>query len=64
VCKRVTRPKATLIDPMFIEESKEDEAMEQHFVEAQIAQTDTREENVVEAKVQQSTKVQMMAKTQ
>jgi hypothetical protein len=49
---------------MFIEESKEDEAMEQHFVEAQIAQTDTREENVVEAKVQQSTKVQMMAKTQ
>ncbi len=29
-----TRPQATLIDPVCIEESKEDEAKEHHFVEA------------------------------
>ncbi len=28
------RPRATLVDPLFIEESEEDEAVEQHFVEA------------------------------
>jgi hypothetical protein len=26
--------RATLVDPMFIEDSEEDEAVEQHFVEA------------------------------
>jgi hypothetical protein len=36
---------------VFIEESKENEAVERHFVEAQIAQKDTREENVVEMEV-------------
>jgi hypothetical protein len=56
---------------MFIEKSKEDESMEQHFVEAQIMQKATKEENVVEVeeelsiemqmKVQQATKVQEMA---
>jgi hypothetical protein len=30
-----------------IEESTEDEAEEQHFVEAQIVQKDAREENIV-----------------
>ncbi len=44
---------------MFIEESKEDEAMEQHFVEAQTLQTDVGEENIVEAEVQPSTEVQV-----
>jgi hypothetical protein len=33
---------------MFIEESEEIEAMEQHFVEAWIMQKDTREDNIVE----------------
>jgi hypothetical protein len=32
---------------MFIEESKEDEAKEHHFVDAQTMQKDAREENVV-----------------
>jgi hypothetical protein len=32
---------------MCIEELKEDEAEKHHFVEAQIVQMDTREENVV-----------------
>ncbi len=59
---------------MFIEELKEDEAMEQHFVEVQTMQKDAREENVVEVGEQLSTKVQVevqqtieiqeMAKTQ
>jgi RecB family endonuclease NucS len=59
---------------MFIEESKEDKVVEQHFVEAQTMQKDAREENIIEAKeqastkvqveVQQATKVQVMAKTQ
>jgi hypothetical protein len=40
-----------------IEESEEDEAKEQHFVEAQIMQKDTREENVVVKEEQLSTKV-------
>jgi hypothetical protein len=44
---------------LFIEESKEDKVVEWHFVEAQIAQIDAGEENVVEAKVQPSTKVQV-----
>jgi hypothetical protein len=32
---------------MFIEESKKDEAVEQHFVEAQTVQKDAREKNVI-----------------
>ncbi len=32
--RKQTRPGATLINPMFIEELDENEAMEQHFVEA------------------------------
>jgi hypothetical protein len=39
--------RATLVNPMCIEESVEDEVEEQHFVEAQIVQKDAREENVV-----------------
>ncbi len=59
---------------MFIEELKEDEDVEQHFVEAQIAQKVAKEKNVFEAEkqlsievqveVQQATKVQEMAKAQ
>jgi hypothetical protein len=56
--------KVTLVDLVFIEGSKEDEAMEQHFVEAKIMQTDVGEENVVEVEVQPSTEVQMMAEAQ
>jgi hypothetical protein len=41
---------------VFIEELEEDKAMEQHFVEAQIVY-DIREENFVEAKIQQSIEV-------
>jgi hypothetical protein len=33
---------------VFIEESKEDKDVEQHFVEAQIVQKDMREDNIVE----------------
>jgi hypothetical protein len=36
---------------VFIEELKEDKAMEQHFIEAQTTQMDAREENVVEVEV-------------
>jgi len=42
-----TRPRATLIDPMCIEESKEDEVKEHHFVEVLTMQKHTKEENVV-----------------
>jgi hypothetical protein len=42
---------------MFIEESKEDDVMEHHFVETQTMQKDVGEENVVEVKVHPSTKV-------
>jgi hypothetical protein len=42
---------------VFIEELEDDEVVEQHFVEAQIAQKVTREENVIEAKIQPSTEV-------
>ncbi len=42
---------------MFIRELEEEEAMEKHFVEAQIVQKDLREENVVEAKEQLSIEV-------
>jgi hypothetical protein len=50
------RVKATSINLVFIEELEEDKAMEQHFVEAQIVY-DIREENFVEAKIQQSIEV-------
>ncbi len=44
---------------MFIEESKKDEVVEQHFVEAQMVQKDAREENVVMVEEQLSIEVQM-----
>jgi hypothetical protein len=40
-----------------IEESKEDEVEEQHFVEAQTVQKDAREENVLAKEKQLPTKV-------
>ncbi len=40
-------PRATFVDSMFIEELEEDEVVKQHFVEAQIAQKDTGEDNVI-----------------
>jgi hypothetical protein len=45
--RKPTRPRITSIDPVSIEESKEDETKEHHFVGAQIMQKDRREENVV-----------------
>jgi hypothetical protein len=44
---------------VFIEESQEDEIMEQHFVEVETVQKDVREGNVVAAEEQLSTKVQV-----
>ncbi len=44
---------------MFIEESKKDEVVEQHFVEAQTVQKDAREKNVIMVEEQLSTKVQV-----
>jgi hypothetical protein len=44
---------------MFIEESEEVEVVEQHFVEAQIAQKAAREENVIKVEEQLSAKVQV-----
>jgi hypothetical protein len=35
---------------VFIEESEEDEVVQQHFVESQTTRKATREENIVEAK--------------
>ncbi len=52
-----TRPRATLVDPVCIEELEEDEVEEQHFMEAQIVQKDAREENIVAKEEQLSTKV-------
>ncbi len=52
---------ATLVHPMFIERLEEDEVVEQHFMETKTTQTDVGEENVVEAKVQPSKEVQVMA---
>ncbi len=47
-CKRKwIGPRATSIDPVCIEESKEDKAEEHDFVEAHIMQKDAREDNVV-----------------
>jgi hypothetical protein len=50
---------ATSADLMCIDESKEDEVEEQHFVEAQIVQKDAREENVLAKEEQLPTKVQL-----
>ncbi len=44
---------------MFIEEWEQEEAVEQHFVEAQEVQRDGGEENVVEVEVQLSTGMQV-----
>jgi hypothetical protein len=52
-----TRLGGTSIDLVFIKKSKEDEVVEQHFVEAQTTQKDTGEENVIEMEIQPSTKV-------
>jgi hypothetical protein len=54
-----TKPRVTLVDPVFIKESEEDEDVEQHFVETQTSQIDAGEENVVEVEVQPSIEVQM-----
>jgi hypothetical protein len=48
-------PRATLVDSIFIKEFEEDKVLEEHFVEAYAIQKDTREDNVVEAKVYTST---------
>ncbi len=45
---------------MLTEELEEDEVMEHHFVEAQRVQTDVGDENIVEADVQPSIKVQVV----
>jgi hypothetical protein len=45
---------ATSMDMVFIEESKEDESIQQQFVGAQIAQMDVGEEDIVEARIQPS----------
>jgi len=49
--RKQTRPRATLVDPMFIEKSEEDKVVEQHLVETQVVQKDVGEENVVEVEV-------------
>jgi hypothetical protein len=55
---------ATLVHLVFIERLEEDKIVEQHFVETKTTQTDVGEENVVEAKVQPSIEVQVMAEAQ
>jgi hypothetical protein len=42
-----------------IEELKEDEVEEQHFVEAQIVQKDAKEENIIAKEKQLSIEVQL-----
>jgi hypothetical protein len=49
---------------VFIERLEEDKIVEQHFVETKTTQTDVGEENVVEAEVQPSIEVQVMAEAQ
>jgi len=41
-------PITASIDLMFIEELEDDEGVEQHFVEEQTMEKDTREENIIE----------------
>jgi hypothetical protein len=55
VCKRVNKTKSYINRLVFIEESEEDETVEQHFVEAQTMQMDEGEENIIEVEVQPST---------
>ncbi len=52
-------PGVTLVNSMFIEEPKENKAVEQHFVEAHKTQMDVREKNVVEAEVHPSIEMQV-----
>ncbi len=52
-----TRPRATSVDLVYIEKSKENKVVEQQFVEAQITQKGTREEDITKVRVQPSTKV-------
>jgi hypothetical protein len=44
---------------MFIDESEDDEAVEQHFVEAQTMEKDTREENIIKVEEQLSLEIQV-----
>ncbi len=72
--KKQTGPRVTLVDLVRIEESKENEVEEQHFVEEKTMQKDAREENVVtkeehlsikvQLKIQQAREVQTMAEAQ
>jgi hypothetical protein len=45
------------VDLVYIEKSKENKVVEQQFVEAQITQKGTREEDITKVRVQPSTKV-------
>jgi len=74
VSKRANKTKSYINRSVFIEESKDDEAVEQHFVATQTMEKDTREENIIEVEeqlsleihveVQQATKVQGMVEAQ
>ncbi len=57
--KKQTRLRSTSIYPMFIDESEDDEAVEQHFVEAQTMEKDTREENIIKVEEQLSLEIQV-----
>jgi len=44
---------------VFIEESEDDEGVEQHFVEEQTMEKDTREENIIEVEKHLSLEIQV-----
>ncbi len=49
---------------MYIEELEENKVVEKQFVESQAMQKDTKEEDIVEARMQPSTKVQTLTEVQ
>jgi hypothetical protein len=57
--KEQTRPRATSIDSVFIEESEDDEVVGQHFVEEQTMEKNTREEIIIEVEEHLSLEVQV-----
>ncbi len=49
----------TSIDPVFIEKSKDNKGVEQHFVEEQTMEKNTKEENIIEVEEHISLEVQV-----
>ncbi len=58
--RKQTGPRVTSIDLVCLKELEENEVEKHHFVEAQMMQKDTREENVITQEEQLFTKMQLI----